>query len=262
MDLKKLYVYSLGIAQYIAPKLYHRGHSSTLQRYWNKLMHIQNGNRNSRFFKDTTSVIQINTGNGKMKKNDNLLRDTIDKTKAKIILLSESNHDPKDSEEEARHRLTFPEFKFEHKILPGAKYARSSIMIHDSIPYTQCYNLENNINSCLVIKIERSRNLSIYVAATYRQWRGVSSECRFNKYDNDHQILRLQALINLWKYLLSQGQMLLIGGDVNIDRHLPNNPLGRAELKDLIPMFQDFLDEENVSQLNWEPTRFLFRDKP
>merc|ERR1711954_191890 len=45
------------------------------------------------------------------------------------------------------------------------------------------------------------------------------------------------------------------GGDINIDRHLPNNPLVRPELKALTPVLEDFMATCNLTQTNWEPTR-------
>ena len=48
---------------------------------------------------------------------------------------------------------------------------------------------------------------------------------------------------------------ILLGGDLNIDRHLPNNPLSRPELKALTPILEDFFATNNLSQLNWKPTR-------
>merc|ERR1711954_349526 len=48
---------------------------------------------------------------------------------------------------------------------------------------------------------------------------------------------------------------VLLGRDLNIDRHLPNNPLSRPELKALTPVLEDFMATCNLSQLNWKPTR-------
>merc|ERR1711954_5458 len=45
------------------------------------------------------------------------------------------------------------------------------------------------------------------------------------------------------------------GGDINIDRHLPNNPLVRPELKALTPVLEDFMTTCNLTQLNWLPTQ-------
>ena len=122
--------------------------------------------------------------------------------------------------------------------------------------------MENDVNSCAVAKIIRSKNKALYIAATYRQWQGQSQTCRYNKYKNEDQIRRLKDLIQIWEKMLKKNQQILIAGDLNLDRHQPNNPLSRAELKDLIPLFEDFIEVNNVTQLNWLPTRFRANQKP
>ena len=48
---------------------------------------------------------------------------------------------------------------------------------------------------------------------------------------------------------------LVIAGDINIDRHMPNDPMRRPDLRALIPIWEDFTMTNNLAQLNHKPTR-------
>merc|ERR1711954_307349 len=69
------------------------------------------------------------------------------------------------------------------------------------------------------------------------------------------QVRRLKLAIEKLKDNKSKDFYILLGGDLNIDRHLPNNPLARPELKALTPILEDFMTTCNMTQLNWLPTR-------
>ena len=138
------------------PKEKERSSNLSRKKEHNKTMHSSTGNRDS--CNITIPILQINTGNGKFKNNDNALRHSIDENKSMIIVISESNFDNNDLDEINRRKINFPEFNFEDKTLPGAKWARSSIMIHESIPYKRESSKENDINSCIVISIQRPKN--------------------------------------------------------------------------------------------------------
>merc|ERR1711954_184541 len=51
---------------------------------------------------------------------------------------------------------------------------------------------------------------------------------------------------------------MLVGGDLNIDRHPPNDPCSRAEIKALNPILEDIMVTLNLNQLNHKPTRHQF----
>ena len=42
---------------------------------------------------------------------------------------------------------------------------------------------------------------------------------------------------------------LILGGDLNIDRHTPNNPSSRPDLKALTPYLEYFLMSNNLTQI-------------
>ena len=47
----------------------------------------------------------------------------------------------------------------------------------------------------------------------------------------------------------------VIAGDLNIDRCRKNNPEQRSDLKEIIPLLEDFLAENNIVQINSRTTR-------
>ena len=69
------------------------------------------------------------------------------------------------------------------------------------------------------------------------------------------QAVRLRKLVKSYQDAIDTGSSIVIGGDLNIDRHLPNDPLERSDLKVLYPILDDFINTNNLTQMNWEPTR-------
>ena len=55
---------------------------------------------------------------------------------------------------------------------------------------------------------------------------------------------------------------LLIAGDINLDRNQSNNPYNRKDIKDTLPMLDDMIADHKLTQLNWDPTRFKFNNRP
>merc|ERR1711954_78964 len=49
--------------------------------------------------------------------------------------------------------------------------------------------------------------------------------------------------------------------DFNLDRHIPNNPESRQDLKLLIPVFEECLANNNLQLINSKPTRHRYNQK-
>ena len=93
----------------------------------------------------------------------------MEENKAKIAILSKSNHIPNDVDEENLRKVILPEYKMEHKVFDNASKARTSMIIHESIEYERITRFENNINSTITIRIPRSRRKALYICGRYRQ---------------------------------------------------------------------------------------------
>ena len=114
---------------------------------------------------------------------------------------------------------------------------------------------ENDVNSTVVVKIKRKRkNWTIFVGS-YRQWKGTASNCTYNSRSLPHFILRMKDLIKLYEDVANLSLDQVIAGDLNIDRFKENNPEQRKDIKNLIPMLEDFMAEFNVVQMNIKTTR-------
>ena len=69
------------------------------------------------------------------------------------------------------------------------------------------------------------------------------------------QVLRMKKLMSIYQKVLDEESPVIVGGYMNVDRHLPNDTLGRPELKELYPSL------DNLTQLNWKPTLHRARHK-
>ena len=198
-------------------------------------------------------LLQLNTGNGFCKKSQETLLNIINTSKSSIIFVSESNSQLDKPVIMSKQKRLFNEFNIEDKAWVGYNLSRVSFYIRKNIQYKRRTDLENNINSTIVIEVKRSKGQRVFIIGSYLQWRGKSPLCPYNEYDNHHAILRLRDLITLWERVVKLGQTVLMG-DLNIDYHTPNDPSSRVELKDLIPMMDDFIQNDRMCQLNFEPT--------
>ena len=62
-------------------------------------------------------------------------------------------------------------------------------------------------------------------------------------------------MIKLWEKVIDLGLPTTMIGDINIDRHEPNDPESRPDLKNLIPILRAFQMSKNVTLINKAPTR-------
>ena len=53
-----------------------------------------------------------------------------------------------------------------------------------------------------------------------------------------------------------EGSMCTILGDINIDRLPQNDPKNLPDIKNLIPLLEEFQEEEKFSLMNHKATRF------
>ena len=65
----------------------------------------------------------------------------------------------------------------------------------------------------------------------------------------------MRDMSDIMRRIVRDGFSLIIAGDLNIDRHAQNDLLSRPELKALTPILEDLMLTENISQLNFKPTR-------
>ena len=54
---------------------------------------------------------------------------------------------------------------------------------------------------------------------------------------------------------------MLVGGDYNIDRYPPNDPMSRPEIRALNPLLEDLMLSADLQQINFKPTRHQMGNK-
>ena len=93
------------------------------------------------------------------------------------------------------------------------------------------------------------------IRSTAAHLKGTSAVCTYNSRRRNDCIERMTNLIYIYTKVLKTKSYCLICGDVNIDRHPPNNPDQRHDIKDLIPILDNFLADNRVAVLNSDVTR-------
>ena len=224
----------------------------------NKLMHTTNGNT---VFSDF-NVIQLNSGNGKWTNNDNLLMASIEKHAPDIVVISESNVNTNDDKMITARRSRFKDFTFLDKVFQGTHNARLTVMVRNKYEFERKVNLENEINPTMVITIKTSSRRSHTIVANYRQWKGTAPSCNINGRLDAHAVLRFTHMTKIWESAVNLGNPTTIVGDINIDRHEPNDPEARPDIKNLIPILKDFQSKFNITLVNHEPTRYRHGQRP
>ena len=177
----------------------HSNANKCLCKLRNKIQHSYNGNIDH---VDDLCILQINTGNGTSKCNDDKLRYTVEDTKAKLVIVSESNIDTNNLELMDRRAKNFPGFRFFDKTLPGSTNARLSIYVSKELEVERMSDLENNINSTAVLRIRRKRRKWTYVIGSYRQWKGTSELCPYNSRNRQDCLRRFKDLLKIYTAVL------------------------------------------------------------
>ena len=90
-----------------------RDYSCFLHRICNKAQHSTAGNTMT--YTDNIAILQVNTGNGKARGNNMILRILASKEKPDIIIVSDSNVDINEPEETSRWVALFHEYKHKDK---------------------------------------------------------------------------------------------------------------------------------------------------
>ena len=196
--------------------------------------------------------MELNKRNSFFNTNIELLKYLVKRENPDICFFTESNSKPEDDLE-----ASFPEYDIIHKQEDNHPLDRSVALIKkNKISYEHMTNLcERNIASIwLRVKIDHKKYISI--GGYYRQWR-LPQECGdLTSGSTKSQISRLKAFINQAKKAIKMTKHCLIIGDVNIDKSVSRDQFLRPELKDLLPIYDDFLNESNLSILNKDHTRF------
>merc|ERR1712081_132374 len=93
------------------------------------------------------------------------------------------------------------------------------------------------------------------ISAVYRQWKAPGENPANSAEGIARQVRRLNEMIENWSKISNLGYEIMIAGDLNIDRHWPNDPLSRPELRALNPLLENLMVAENLTQMNFKPTQ-------
>ena len=222
----------------------------------NKLTHTTNGNTTG------YSIAQINTGNGNWAKNDMLLLCAISRLDPDLVIISESNFDIMDSKLAQRCRNLFQGYIILDKVFQGTRNARLSVLIKENLTFQRMISSENEINPAIIIKLKMANNRYHCTVSNYRQWKGTSPQCHYNTRNDQDCISRFSDMITMWKKSAGLGYPTYICGDINIDRLEENDPMRRNDLRNLIPLLNDFQSSNNFSLVNKKATRQRVNQRP
>ena len=134
--------------------------------------------------------------------------------------------------------------------------SRLTVVIKDDIQYTRLYNLEEVNVSAIFIKVKINKKKSLVIMCIYRQW-ALPSESGLNSDGLPGQLDRFDRVTSKLSDLSDKGNMVLIGGDVNIDLLPENDPLSRYSIRKLMEIYQEIFETNNLCQLNFKPTRYM-----
>ena len=100
--------------------------------------------------------MQINSGNGILGNCLERIKIALEESKAKILIISESNFDTSCQSQIQKRNREFPGYNFEDKKLTGSSVARISIFVCKSLEYERKLDCENDVNSTIVLRIQFS----------------------------------------------------------------------------------------------------------
>ena len=219
-------------------------------------MHTCFGNKgNPEILQKKLVILQLNCSNSNFMTKKEELDVTIESNKADIVVVSESNMDTTDQKLLDERQSKFPTFRFVDKVIQPFPKARLTIMVHHDVPFERAEEYEDQVNPMASIRIRESRNKAIIITGIYRQWKAPAETDSNTAEGIARQVQRLELAIQSLSRVVSDGNIHLVAGDINIDRHLPNDPLSRPDLRALTPVLEDYLIDSSMVQINHKPTR-------
>ena len=148
----------------------------------------------------------------------------------------------------------FPDYNFEDKLVIGNNIARNTIMINKNLQYKRLPQFEDDYNSTTVIKFKDGKSKWVHLVSIYRQWKLKGEFNAFDKEGIKKQVERLKSQCKNLHKIREETDNIIIGGDINIDKNLQNDPTNRPELKALTPIWDKCMLECGFIQLNFKDT--------
>ena len=232
-----------------------------LLKIHNKIMHTRNGNRRVKKNKTHFNIYQINKGNSDFGTFCINLHEEIRNSKADLAIISEANYS---EEDDSVYKNIFDNYNFEETYVDKCKKARLLVLVNKNINYVRLSQYENKYTSSIIINLKLSKRKTLSVVCLYRQWH---LPCEAEVPDSGqlgNQITRLIKALEPIDDLRAKGHHILVGGDINIDHLVVNDPCKRWDIAKLTETLDDIRDRNQLEILNnlSKPTRFQRGHKP
>ena len=78
----------------------------------------------------------------------------------------------------------------------------------------------------------------------------------------EDQVYCFKKFMNIINDIMSNDSRVLIGGDLNLDLNLMNDPYNRQDIRDTLPLLDEIIDDHSFTQLNNNNTRFRAGQRP
>ena len=198
-----------------------------LQKIHNKIMHTRNGNRRVKKNKTHFNIYQINKGNSDFGTFCINLHEEIRNSKADLAIISEANYS---EEDDSVYKNIFDNYNFEETYVDKCKKARLLVLVNKNINYVRLSQYENKYTSSIIINLKLSKRKTLSVVCLYRQWH---LPCEAEVPDSGqlgNQITRLIKALEPIDDLRAKGHHILVGGDINIDHLVVNDPCKRWDI--------------------------------
>ena len=108
--------------------------------------------------------------------------------------------------------------------------SRIALIINKDLIYHRRFDLENDMTPCIVIQVRISPRKNLIIIGFYRQWRLLDLSNPFSSRLPKDQVQRFNFFANIIEGVQATKIPYIIGGDINLDRHLPNNPYNREDI--------------------------------
>ena len=130
-------------------------------------------------------------------------------------------------------------------------------MVKNDLNFERLIEAEDPENPMITIVFKQTKGRHLAITAVYRQWKAPGELEPNNAHGITRQCRRMKVMAENFEKIASKGFDMVAGGDFNIDRHQPNDPCSRPELRALTPLFEDMLIKCDLHQLNKKPTRHM-----
>ena len=102
----------------------------------------------------------------------------------------------------------------------------------------------------------------LILRAYYREWSLMDKDIPYESNKPHDQNIRFRLFREVIDRVSVNSPSIVIAGDLNLDKWLPNDPYTRPDIQETLPLLDELIEDKNLTIMNTKCTRFMTNERP